>query len=270
MRSVQHAENRPQLLVIDYPGRRDTGHVGDMRLEEHGFDVRYTMRAELPKELHGDAYARRLIDESKIDPNSVVAIVAYCMAAHLAQESAAQLTAVSGMPLPLIVLDSGPCLAETVAAECRSVFELFDGAELAAEVDRGALTHLFEAEALRTDPAHTVEEFRVRMRLLARNMLADDVETEEELEEASTPLVNLYVGWLTHLIAAHNSSAPAWGGDVLHLTSHGHPFRADWPGAVSTSTLTVDCTENELLSSKSTRDSLVAHIQNAHVVPFSA
>ncbi|MBD0689554.1 hypothetical protein [Streptomyces sp. CBMA123] len=250
--------DHPQLLVIDYPGRRKTGHVADLRLADHGVDVHYAMRAELPDELHGAAYARQLIARSGVAPARLAGVVGYCMAGHLAQEAAARLTAATPAPPALILLDSGPSSADELWEECRDALGVLGGGRSAVPIDEATGRLLFDPGRLRAEPHRTIEEVRSAVRQLAVEMLAEDTADEEETEEATAPLVDHFLDWLTHLVAAHNSASPAWGGDALHIVSRDHPFRAAWPGAQSTSTVTIDCARNDLLGHQGTRDAILS------------
>ncbi len=256
---------KPQILVFDYPGRRNAKHVSDMRLEDHGFDVRYAMKSELPDELYAESYARVLVKNSGVEPSLVAGVIGYCMAGHLAQEAVAQLTTVRGTAPTLILLDSGPCLAQAVEEECRTAFAAFGGDAAVAALDAALGGLLFSADALRNDPLQTIEEVRNILRSLAMDMMADDGASLEEIQDSAELFVKHYVGWITHLIAAHNNTAPRWDGDVLHIVSRDHPFRGDWPGASTTKSIVVDSMGNDQAREAATRDSILSHIRQISV-----
>lgn len=253
---------KPQLLVFDYPGRRDTKHVSDMRLEDHGFDVRYAMKSELPDELYADAYARELIRNSGVEPSRVAGVIGYCMAGHLAQEAVAQLTAERGTAPALILLDTGPGLAQAVEEECRTAFAAFGGDEAVAALDAASGGLLFSADALRDAPLRTLEEVQRILRSFAMDMMAEDGASPEEIQDSAELFIKHYVGWITHLIAAHNNTAPRWNGDVLHIVSRDHPFRGDWPGAATTRSVVVDSVGNDPASEAATRDAILSHLRH--------
>ncbi|WP_431897555.1 hypothetical protein [Micromonospora haikouensis] len=248
--------------MIDYPGRRESGHISDLCLEEQGFDVRYAMRSPLPRELSARAYAGRLIERSGVDRNRLVGIAAYCMAGHIAHEAAAQLSADGTEPVTLILFDSGPCLADAVAEECRSALDLFGGAELTAVLDHGPGPGLLSAESLRDAPERSVALIERELLDFAINLYPDAAENRQEAEEAAAPMVDHFIEWLSHLVAAHNGAAPAWPGQVLHLVSRDHPYREDWPGARSTTTRLVDRDRNMLLAAKEVRDIVISQFRS--------
>ncbi|MCZ4603610.1 hypothetical protein O3S80_07430 [Streptomyces sp. Lzd4kr] len=252
---------KPQLLVFDYPGRRDTKHVSDMRLEDDGFDVRYAMKSELPDELYAESYARVLVRNSGVEPSLVAGVIGYCMAGHLAQEAAVQLAAVRGTAPTLILLDSGPCSAQAVEEECRIAFAAFGGDEAVAALDAASGGLLFSADALRNNPLRTIEEVRKVLRSFAMEMMADEGASLEEVQDSAELFIKHYVGWITHLIAAHNNAAPRWNGDVLHIVSRDHPSKGDWPGAAATKSVVVDSVGNDPASEAATRDSVLSHIR---------
>lgn len=250
---------RPLLLVIDYPGRRESGRIADIRWAAHGFDVHDVMRDGVPDALHGPAYAAKLLAD--VDVSRVTGILAYCMAGHLAHEAAALVAAVTVQPPPLVLFDSGPFHPQTVAEECRSALEVFGGPQLAAVVDGtpGAGSPLGET-MLRERPEKAVAHLREHLSRFAITSVAEDTDSEEEAAEAASPLVDHFLGWFTHLVAACNSTAPAVAADVLHVVSQDHPFRGDWPGVRSTRTVVVDCGRNELLADDRTRSAVLAHL----------
>ncbi|MEK8174896.1 hypothetical protein NKH77_55055 [Streptomyces sp. M19] len=224
--------------MIDYPGRRESGHVRDMRLEDHGFDARYPLEEEMPGVPYAAAYAEALIKRSGVEPRRVAGVVGYCMAGHLAQEAAAQLSAGSGTPVPLVLFDSAPCTAEAVAEECRTAFGVFGTAWTGAVLEDGAGRSLLAADALRNAPERTIEAAREVLRDLATEMLAEDVADEEELAESAA------LSWTTTPTGSSTSSRPTTAprprGAATRCTSspattlprslarrrrHGHPGR---------------------------------------------
>ncbi|MEU3605655.1 hypothetical protein AB0E83_09390 [Streptomyces sp. NPDC035033] len=233
-----------------------------MRLEDHGFDVRYAMEGGLPDELHAGAYTRELIENSGIETSRVAAVIGYCMAGHFAQEAVARLTAARGTAPALVLLDSGPCLARTVEEECRAAFAAFGGDEAVAALDAVPGGPLFSAEALRDDPGRTAEEVRRILWRFARTTMADDGAEPEEIEETAGLFVRHYADWITHLVAAHNNTAPRWDGDVLHIVSRDHPFRGDWPGASTTRTVVVDKVGGDQAGETATRDAVLSRIRH--------
>lgn len=246
-----------QLLAIDYPGRRDSGRLSDLRLEEHGFDVRYPLEERTPHEPQAGPHAEALIRTSGIEADRLAGIVGYCTAGHLAQEAAARLAADHGVVLPLVLVDSTPCDAEAVAQEYREAFSQFG-----ADPGQSAVDSLLGPDTLRDRPAHVVATFRDALLRRAVETLAEDGAEPEELAEAAAPVVDHYVSWLTHLVAAHHSTAPAWGGEVLHIVSRDHPFRDDWPGGTATRTRVVDVTRVGLPASAQAQDAVLSFLRD--------
>ncbi|WP_431948335.1 hypothetical protein [Micromonospora marina] len=232
-----------------------------MGLEGHGFDVRYPMGDSPPRELTARAYARALIERSEVDTSRLGGVLGYCMAGHIAHEVAAQVTAERMAPPALILFDSGPCLAEEIAEECRAALKLFGGEQLSAVLDDRAGPGLLSAECLRDSPDRSVQLVERALHEYAISLYPDAAAYPEEAEETAAPLVDHFIEWLAYLVAAHNTVTPAWSGHVLHLISRGHSHRDEWPGVASTTTRVVDCDRNSLLAAAEARDLVIAHIQ---------
>ncbi|MEU4895148.1 hypothetical protein AB0B12_20235 [Streptomyces sp. NPDC044780] len=251
-----------QLIAIDYPGRRDSGRLLDLRLEEHGFDVRYPIQLRSPDEPDAGPHTAALIKASGAEPDRLAGILGYCMAGHLAQEVAGRLAADHGVVLPVVLVDSTPCTAAAVAEECRAVFEVFGPDAGGPLPGPGALEALLDPGTLRDRPSYVIATLRDAMLRRVMETLAEDGAEERELKEAAAPVVDHYVAWLTHLVAAHNCTAPAWGGEVLHLVSRDHPFRADWPGSAATRTEAVDADRAGLPGTARARETVLAFLRD--------
>lgn len=242
---------RPLLAVLDYPGRRPEAAVADLRLEEHGFDVRYLLTEPLPGETGATAYARCLVE--RIEPDRpVTAVLAYCLAASIGHEVAAVL-AENAPPVPLVLFDAAPGNPLAVVEAYRSAVGQLGG----GMADGPDLTALAED---RSGAADLVAAVRRTLLRLATAALLEDGDEPEDVMETAEQLADHHLRWVVHLIAATDAGSPSWGGDVLHVTSRDHPFREDWRGARRTRTVRIDCTRPALLRTPATARAVLSSL----------
>ncbi|GGN45584.1 hypothetical protein [Streptomyces fuscichromogenes] len=185
------------------------------------------------------------------------------MAGHLAQEAPALLTAARGSAPPLIVLNGASSPASEIEEECSRTFEVFGDTSMDAALDAVRAKGLFAGDALHGAPQRTVDEIRGVLRHAAVRLLIEDVASTDDLEESAAPLVDHYIGWLAHLVAAHNNTAPRWNGETPHVISRDHPYREDWPGASATGTVVVECERDRLLGTPATREAILGFLFRA-------
>lgn len=222
------------LLVLDYPGRRDESRISNLGLESDGWDVRYLLEAPHERELTSAEYAARLTHRYGLFGSDVAAVLAYCMAAPIAQEIAASLGT------PLILFDGEPSTAEAVERELGVAMTQLGGARKVPDPPTEA--------QLRSEPAECVERMRQILVRLGAGALREDGADEQEAAIHAGQVAGFYLDWLVYLVAAHNTSWPAWGGTVFHVVSRGHTFTRDWPGAEAMQLRYVDSGRNELLN----------------------
>jgi hypothetical protein len=234
------------LLVLDYPGHRAEAKVAELCLEDAGHDVVYLLSRSLPTDHAAQAYARSAL--SAVGPRDTApdAVLAYCMAAPLAQEVAAA----TGAPL-LVLLDGEPSTPEAVERELRLVLR-------PTATGVGRLPAWWDRELLRERTADVLTLVRDSVRSSVRAGLADGAGLEgEELDEVAEPVVTAYVDWITHLVAACRADFPAWGGEVVHVASREHQVIDPWPGAAATSVVRLDVERNGLLADDSAREAVL-------------
>ncbi|ONI91295.1 hypothetical protein ALI22I_09550 [Saccharothrix sp. ALI-22-I] len=226
------------VLVLDYPGRRAESRVADLPLESFGFDVRHLLDEPFVRAVDTAGYAAELAARHGPFGPEVVAVLAYCMAAPIAQEVAALCGAI-----PLVLFDGEPSTPAGIADQYEvSVTQVREQLGLPA-VDRGLP---FEDGLLSERPGECLESMRRAFVELAVSALRAD-SADEDAEVVAAQVADFYLDWLSHLVAAHNASWPAWGGEVLHIASRRHSFTEDWPGARRTTVHRVDTERNDLL-----------------------
>jgi hypothetical protein len=235
--------SKPQLLVLDYPGRRTEARVADLMLESHGFAVRYLLTPPLVRELRAAEYAAALLDRTR--PNAGCAgVVGYCMAAPIAQELAAQLAA--GHPqVPLLLFDGEPASPGAIGDQYRAAATQYVE-QLGGSADPKADPRMVEPDTLAHRPAEAVELMRQSLVALGVAALGGD-EADTDAADAAEEIAEFYLDWLVHLVAANNTTWPSWGGPVLHLVSRDHRFTGDWPGATDTTLVRLDVARPGLL-----------------------
>jgi hypothetical protein len=240
-------DRKPLLLVLDFPGRRAEARVSDMRLEMAGCDVRYLLAAPFPRETTAKAYAAELLARQGTTITEVGAVAAYCMAAPIAQELAALLG--GGYPVPLMLFDGEPATPATILEQYRESLSQVRGRT------EGRGPEPMDVAELTSRPAACVD--RIGSRLVAAALpkfLGDGDLDEVDATEAAGELVEFYLDWLVHLVAAHNAAWPPWSGEVLHVVSRGHTYTGDWPGAGTTRVRRVDSARSDLLRHPGTRE----------------
>jgi hypothetical protein len=238
------------LLELDYPGRREEARIADLALESRGFSVRGLLGPPFVRDLTAAAYADRLV--ARHGPfGDVDAVLAYCMAAPIAQEVAARVSA-GRDPVTMILFDGEPATPAAVADQYLTTVE-----QVAEQFGTSAVANSAESvdpAALSARPAETLEWMRGNLVRLAAGALADDCDDgggggdDDDALETAEALAEFYLDWLAHLIAAHNASWPAWGGDVYHIVSSEHAFVGNWPGARATTLFRCEVARRDLLS----------------------
>lgn len=253
----------PLLLALDYPGRREEARVRDLHLEDAGFDVRYLLAPPFVRQLTAPAYAAELIARYGPFEPPPTAVLAYCMAAPIAQEVAG-LCGAGGEPVPLLVFDGEPATPSAIEQQYRASVDQFRAQfGVADQADRRLP---FDRLALSSSPGECVERMRrclVELGVTALRQDADPDEEFEDLEQTAGQVADFYVAWLVHLVAAHNASWPQWRGEVLHIASRDHGWTCAWPGARATAVRRVEADRDELLSHPDVRDLVLAFLGRA-------
>lgn len=253
------------VLVLDYPGRRAEAPVSSLDLQASGYTVRHLLEPPHVRELTARAYAERLLDRYGPFPR-VRAVLAYCMAGPIAQEVAALLGAANGVGPPLVLFDGEPATVEDIAGQYR-----------AAGANLGALLNLDEADwtpppafddsLLRDDPAEAVRRIRRGLLDLGGRAVTRGSDDPDAARADAEAVTEFYLDWLCHLVAAHNSSWPAWGGPAVQIVSRDQPCPPQWPGAAQTRTIRVQASRVELLSHPEVADVVRSILKEAHDGP---
>lgn len=245
------ADKPPVLLVVDYPGRRDEDRIADLGVEAGGFEFRSLLTEPFVRASTAAGYAAELVRRSGPFPAETTAVLAYCMAAPIAQEVAALISA-GRSPVPLVLFDGEPATAAAVHEQY-----LVTATQMASRLGTGSpgtaidLTRM--TDLLSRAPEAAIELMRDSLVELGVTALADDAD-DEEAADIAADVAEFYLDWLVHLVAAHNASWPPWGGDVLHVMSRDHAHVVDWPGAADTRRVRLDVPRPRLLSTAAARE----------------
>lgn len=246
----ENLENgRGTLILLDYPGRRRTGRLADLSLEEEGFACQYLLSPPLPDALTGRSYAK-VLRERLGSTGAPLAILAYCAAAPLAQELAQLIAESENESLPLILFDAAE-------GSLTSIVECWSSAAKQIQKDAPS-TVTIDATSLAHDPSDFLDQ--ARRELISRAQRALSLEGRDGLEIKSDieAMVAGYIDFLNYLIAAYLVSRPHWGGDVFHIVSADHAGASDWSGARRTVTVRVPCDSSRLLRSPLTRRAVLS------------
>ncbi|MFI6893875.1 hypothetical protein ACIBM4_07175 [Streptomyces sp. NPDC050256] len=246
--------------MIDFPGRRTGGHIHDLGLHRSGWQVHDLMAHRRPHQFDADTYAEDLLTGMSAPASDVAAVLANCAAGHIAQALVARLRPPGDTAPPLILFDSGPARAQDVHAEVLTALRQFGGSRLTALLHDGQEPGPLTTKTLSRSPEHVHQVIRESLLRFTADIYLADLGDVAHAVEAATPVVDSFTDWLIHLIAAHNHTAPGWNGDVLHLVSRGHSYRADWPGARTTRTAVLDLEHDALFAAPETRHAVLSHL----------
>lgn len=239
------ADRAGGVLVCDYVGRRTEAPISSLDLERLGFTVHYLLRPPYPREFTAAAYAEQLWCRHGPFGAGVRAVLAYCMAAPIAQELAALLRATTGSRVPLVLFDGEAATARSVQEQYLLAAEKLG--ELLA-LDRARRTTApFEPADLRARPAHVLRSMSEGLRELGERAARDHLVDPETVHAETEMFAAYHLDWLSHLIAAHNAGWSRWGGRAVQIASRQHRCDAEWPGARTTETVRIAATRDDLL-----------------------
>jgi hypothetical protein len=242
------------VLVCDYVGRRTEAPVSALGLENHGFTVHYLLKSPYPRELTAAAYAEQLWRRHGAFDADIRAVLAYCMAAPIAQELAASLRAATGAPVPLVLFDGEPATAQSVQAQYLLAAEKLG--ELLSLDPAQRTPVAFDPADLRTRPEEALRCMYGGLLDLGDRCARGSSSDSKTVRAETEMFAAYYLDWLSHLVAAHNASWSAWGGPAVQIVSRQHACGTEWPGATDTDTIRI----------ATTRDGLLRHPEVARVV----
>ncbi|WP_173161091.1 hypothetical protein [Phytohabitans suffuscus] len=205
-------------------------------------------------------YAAGVLEQHGSLGAEVAAVLAYCMAAPVAQEMAAAITGSGHTPVPMILFDGEPATAAAVEAGYQVAATQLS-ARVGASESAARRTLVLDPALLADRPDDAVH--RMRQTLVEMGMTALSADDAEAAADIADQLADFYLDWLVQLVAAHNTSWPAWGGDVLHIASRDHRFTGGWPGAGSTRVWRVDAPRAALLARPETKRLACAFLAGA-------
>ncbi|MET7878916.1 thioesterase domain-containing protein [Micromonospora profundi] len=254
-RGDRPAAGRPQVLVVDYPGRRDAARIADLRPDSIGLDVVDLIGPRFPRECRAAAYATELLRNANVG-HRPLAVFGYCMAAPIAQEVAA-LISTDREPVPLVLFDSRPATLTAVEDQYQAAARQLVG-QLGPALDS---TVALKTSLIEKAPEQAVSTMRANLTRLGAAAIMASGEDAVDAAEIAAGLSEHYLDWLIHLVAAYHCGWPSWGGAVLHLMSEHHPFTDAWPGAASTQQARFDVARVDLLHSAAVRRVLCSWLE---------
>ena len=195
--------SRGTLLVLVYPGPFATAQIEKLRLEEHGFAVRYLLQETLPRKVTARDYATALFERCDLAAADVSTIVSYCAAGQIARELSPMCARWQGrVPRMVRINPEFPTLdnlVRTIEAALRRPLPRPDGGELTLEM-------------------LTLEMFDELERELA-DLLLEKVGGSGSV---ARQLSRMQVDWVVHLVAALRSSGLTDLAGELHITAADH------------------------------------------------
>ncbi|MEY9933131.1 hypothetical protein ABH926_007784 [Catenulispora sp. GP43] len=254
--TVASARNR--ILMLDFPGRRPEAHLTELRLEDADLECEYLLTHPLPTELDTRAYAEQLCRRMDTDPRDAVAVVAYCAAAPLAAPIAARVGGPDRPPLPIVYLDPSRCLDYHLVKNYTEIAR-----QIAGHTDLEERIPLLDVAALIPTPEEYLARIAADLTQRSRAVLAADGFTAAEADQAMGTTIDLYMQWLTYLVAVHHPDPPPPAADVLQLVSRDHPAEAAWLGIAPEQTVRFDCLRPVLAEDPGVRGALLAFLDRA-------
>ena len=235
-----------QVLVLDYTGSRPEPPLESLGLESDDFTVRYLIDEPYARELTAPGYAAALINQHGPFGAETIAVLAYCMAAPIAQELVAVVSGRSGREIPMILFDAEPVTVQAVKSAYQIAWRKL--ADLLALPPRDfALPGTVDDESLRNLPGEVLAAMLDDLLRLGEEAAElKSVDPEDALADAAL-VADFYRDWLAHLLAGYNTTWPAWPGEVVHIVSRDQPARSPWPGATSTRTIRLPAGRDDLI-----------------------
>jgi hypothetical protein len=240
------------VLVLDYAGHREEAPISSLDLESAGFDVRYLLQPPYPREFNAPDYAAGLLlRHGPLDPD-LVAVLAYCMAAPIAQELVATASSSLGRAVPMVLFDGEPVTVPAVRSQYHVAGRKL-GELLSLPAEDSVPEGVVDEASLRDSPSDAVQMMREGLVGLGGKAAATaGVDPDEAMDDAAV-VADFYVDWLAHLVAGCNATWPAWRGAVFQFVSSDNQALPAWPGACATRTSRVAASRNELLRHPGTR-----------------
>ncbi|MEU0214014.1 hypothetical protein ABZ281_02455 [Streptomyces sp. NPDC006265] len=254
---------RPVLLVLDYPGRRPEAHIADLGLEGFGFDCRHLLVHPLPDEVSTTAYAAELFARLPDLPTRPVAVLSYCATATLAASLASSAVGVHQRPLPVVFFDPSQCHVHHILDAYASVVRQIDGKNAAHHPS-------LDLRRLLENPRKLVDSIaRDLARRAAAALVAEDF-ADDEASDLLGQVIDMYVEWITYLVAVHHRGLPVHSGEVLQVVSAQHPRHAAWLAEDDLQTVRIDCDRPSLLRDERTRDVVLTFLNEVAGRPAEA
>ncbi|WBC01112.1 hypothetical protein [Micromonospora sp. WMMA1976] len=250
------------LLVIDYTGRRVEAPVSALKLDDEGYRVEYLLDLPNPTELTAAGYAKALRQGRGFADEDVQGVLAYCMAAPIAQELAAAVSAATDQPVPLVVFDGAPATAEAVNSE----YQLARAKMWAFAADAPYDHHpgeVFSEDELRSSSSAVVERMRAGLRESAERAARSDGARSDIDEDEAEYLIEVFIDWLVHLVAAHNAAWSQWPGPLFQIVSRDTDAVDDWPGATGVQVLRMSSSRRDLLRDPQVRAAVLSFLSSA-------
>jgi hypothetical protein len=241
------------VLVCDYVGRRPEAPVSALDLEATGCTVHYLIRAPYVRALTAAGYAAALRPRAGDGAGDVRAVLAYCTAAPIAQELAAELRRPGCRPLPLVLFDPEPVTAGSIRAQLHQAADKLGEALGLDAADRAVDDAAVQDGALRERPEDVLCAIRADLIGLADRAAARGLDDADRLRADATAIAEFYLDWFSHLIAGRNTTWPAWGGPAVQILSRDQAGQPRWPGAAGTRTVRLHVPRDDLLASAEAR-----------------
>jgi hypothetical protein len=244
------------VLVCDYVGRRSEAPISSLDLSAHGYVVRDLITAPYSTSVTATGYAGDLLGHGGPATGDVLAVLAYCASAPIAQEVVRSLAATTGRRIPLVIFDGEQSTAESIRQQfALAVANLGDVLELPTHEHPPA--PVWDEQMLREQPAEVLRRLHDGLLALGARAVEIGAGDPEVAQEDAEAIAAYYLNWFAHLLASHNAVWPAWDGPTVPIVSRDHPVPA---GAGEP--IRIDVDRDNLLRHPETAEAVLGILQN--------
>jgi hypothetical protein len=251
-----HHEEKPLLLVLDYPGYRTEARVDDLQLDRYGLRVRNLLRHPLPRATDGAAYVSRILAGISADDGPVAAVAAYCTSAPFAFEVASATARRQQIPPKIILFDAEASTPDMIVDGYRTMLS-----GLGVQSTEEDLRNRADISLLLKDPQRFVNVLVQDLEREVAATLRTIGSSEEEAKESARHMANTYADWLSHLVSAHRFDVFSWNGELLDITSVDGPQKGFEYEAGTVRNIRMTCDRAQLLRSEETRSAVLSALR---------
>ncbi|MFI9322632.1 hypothetical protein ACIGXI_23020 [Kitasatospora aureofaciens] len=245
------------VVVFDYPGRRAEARISDLGLSDHGVLLDHLLEpSRLPREVTARAYTTALVtsEPQRAGGDRVAAVLAYCAATAMGREYADLVEESGEERPPLVCFDAGPVTLEDVENAYTAALRQVSGGSQADSSPPIPVASLLD------DPLRLTDAVRKDLTERAFRSLAADGLAASDVAGPVDQMVETNISWLTHLLAARDTTPRQPRGVILNVLSRDHTDQAEWLAGQDVRTVRIDCPRADLLCHPGTRSAVLSFL----------